>query len=143
MNNESRCVFSEGSVLLPDGYKEQTINILISPTGHAVNISRDDKAKDLSFEEYILNQKALLQRSLKEWQLLEEKPSILGQDLIQGYLISSRYRPNKKQQVYQIQAVYPLTDTQVLIFTMSSPHAFNDTQWTWMNTLLSSFQPRG
>ncbi|HGM9886701.1 TPA: DcrB-related protein [Proteus mirabilis] len=78
MNNESRCVFSEGSVLLPDGYKEQTINILISPTGHAVNISRDDKAKDLSFEEYILNQKALLQRSLKEWQLLEEKPSMLG-----------------------------------------------------------------
>ncbi|MGR6439144.1 DcrB-related protein [Proteus mirabilis] len=74
MNNESRCVFSEGSVLLPDGYKEQTINILISPTGHAVNISRDDKAKDLSFEEYILNQKALLQRSLKEWQLLEENP---------------------------------------------------------------------
>lgn len=55
---------------------------------------------------------------------------MLGQDLIQGYLISSRYRPNKKQQVYQIQAVYPLTDTQVLIFTMSSPHAFNDTQWT-------------
>ncbi|HGM9886702.1 TPA: hypothetical protein ACKRET_000653 [Proteus mirabilis] len=42
-----------------------------------------------------------------------------------------------------MQAVYPLTDTQVLIFTMSSPHAFNDTQWTWMNTLLSSFQPRG
>lgn len=41
MNNESRCIFSEGSVLLPDGYKEQTINILISPTGHVRSISHE------------------------------------------------------------------------------------------------------
>ncbi|HEM8303702.1 TPA: DcrB-related protein, partial [Providencia stuartii] len=46
MITESRCVFSEGSVTLPDGYKEQTVNILISPTGNAVNISRDDKPAD-------------------------------------------------------------------------------------------------
>ena len=143
MITESRCVFSEGSVTLPDGYKEQTVNILISPTGNAVNISRDDKPADETFDDYVARQKQLLQRSLKDWQLLEEKPSVLGLDGIHGYLISSRYRPNKKQQVYQIQAVYPLSDTQTLIFTMSSPNAFNDKQWAWMNTLLLSFQPRG
>ncbi|WP_285316692.1 DUF1795 domain-containing protein [Providencia rettgeri] len=143
MSHETRCIFSEGSVILPEGYKEQTVNILISPTGNAVNISRDDKPADETFDDYVARQKQLLQRALKDWQLLEEKPSVLGEDGIHGHLISSRYRPNKKQQVYQIQAVYPFSDTQTLIFTMSSPNAFNDEQWAWMNTLLLSFQPRG
>ncbi|EUD06688.1 DUF1795 domain-containing protein [Providencia alcalifaciens] len=94
---KQRCLFTEGSISLPEGYKEQTVNILISPTGNAVNISRDDKPADETFDDYVVCQKPLLQRSQKDWQLLEEKPSVLGRDGIHGYLISSRYRPNKKQ----------------------------------------------
>ncbi len=66
MSHETRCIFSEGSVILPEGYKEQTVNILISPTGNAVNISRDDKPTDETFDDYVARQKQLLQRALKD-----------------------------------------------------------------------------
>ncbi len=41
MDNQARCRFTEGSILLPEGYQEQTVNILIAPEAPALNISRD------------------------------------------------------------------------------------------------------
>ncbi|MDX7986531.1 DUF1795 domain-containing protein, partial [Xenorhabdus sp. 12] len=104
METRSRCLFSEGSITLPEGYQEQTVNIIIAPNVPALNISRDQLNDGEDLAGYLTRQKALLKNGLKDWQLLEEHPAILGDNLLQGSLLLSRYRPKKGQQVYQYQA---------------------------------------
>ncbi|MBD1229008.1 DcrB-related protein [Xenorhabdus griffiniae] len=140
MDIRPRCQFTEGSITLPDGYQEQTVNIIIAPDAPALNISRDQLHEGEDLTRYLTRQKGLLEKSLRDWQLLEEQDAQLGDNLLQGALLLSRYRPKKGQQVYQYQAVFLRDESKVLIFTMSSPQAFTETQRQWLNDCLNSFQ---
>ncbi|WP_426576276.1 DcrB-related protein [Xenorhabdus stockiae] len=140
MDTRPRCQFTEGSITLPEGYQEQTVNIIIAPNVPALNISRDQLNEGEDLAGYIIRQKTLLKNGLRDWQLLEEQPAILGDNLLQGHLLLSRYRPKKGQQVYQCQAVFLRDEKKVLIFTMSSQQAFTESQRQWLNDCLASFQ---
>ncbi|RAW96682.1 MULTISPECIES: DcrB-related protein [unclassified Photorhabdus] len=102
MDNQARCRFTEGSILLPAGYQEQTVNILIAPDAPALNIARDQLIEGEDLASYLSRQKDLLKNGLRNWQLLAEKPTTLGDNLRQGTALLSRYRPKKGQQVYQL-----------------------------------------
>ncbi|MBD2794408.1 DUF1795 domain-containing protein [Xenorhabdus sp. 42] len=140
METRPRCLFSEGSITLPEGYQEQTVNIIIAPNVPALNISRDQINDGEDLAGYLTRQKTLLKNGLKDWQLLEEHPATLGDNLLQGSLLLSRYRPKKGQQVYQCQAVFLRDEKKVLIFTLSSQQAFTDSQRQWLDDCLTSFQ---
>ncbi|PHM42254.1 DcrB-related protein [Xenorhabdus szentirmaii] len=140
METRPRCLFSEGSITLPEGYQEQTVNIIIAPNVPALNISRDQINDGEDLAGYLTRQKTLLKNGLKDWQLLEEHPATLGDNLLQGHLLLSRYRPKKGQQVYQCQAVFLRDEKKVLIFTLSSQQAFTDSQRQWLDDCLKSFQ---
>ncbi|AKH63894.1 DcrB-related protein [Photorhabdus thracensis] len=139
MDNCPRCRFTEGSILLPEGYQEQTVNIIIAPDAPALNISRDQLVEGEDLSSYLTRQKGLLKNGLRDWQLLEEQPATLGDNLLQGTALLSRYRPKKGQQVYQYQAVFLLDEKKTLIFTLSSQQAFTDAQRQWLDDCLNSF----
>ncbi|PHM60482.1 cytoplasmic protein [Xenorhabdus stockiae] len=105
-----------------------------------MNISRDQLNEGEDLAGYITRQKTLLKNGLRDWQLLEEQPAILGDNLLQGHLLLSRYRPKKGQQVYQCQAVFLRDEKKVLIFTLSSQQAFTESQRQWLDDCLKSFQ---
>uniref|UniRef100_UPI0036DB79B3 DcrB-related protein n=1 Tax=Photorhabdus sp. RM322S TaxID=3342825 RepID=UPI0036DB79B3 len=140
MDNQARCQFTEGSILLPAGYQEQTVNILIVPDAPALNISRDQLVEGEDLASYLTRQKGLLKNGLRDWQLLAEQPTTLGDSLRQGTALFSRYRPKKGQQVYQYQAVFLLDEKKALIFTLSSQQAFTEAQRQWLDDCLKSFQ---
>ncbi|WP_445494728.1 DcrB-related protein [Photorhabdus sp. SF281] len=140
MDNRPRCRFTEGSITLPEGYQEQTVNILIAPDAPALNISRDQLVAGEDLASYLTRQKGLLKSGLRDWQLLAEQPATLGDNLRQGTTLLSRYRPKKGQQVHQYQAVFLLDEKKALIFTLSSQQAFTDAQRQWLDDGLNSFQ---
>ncbi|WP_426575550.1 DcrB-related protein (plasmid) [Xenorhabdus stockiae] len=140
MDTRPRCQFTEGSITLPEGYQEQTVNIIIAPNVPALNISRDQLNEGEDLTGYIIRQKTLLKNGLRDWQLLEEQSAILGGNLLQGHFLLSRYCPKKGQQVYQYQAVFLRDEKKVLIFTMSSQQAFTESQRQWLDDCLASFQ---
>ncbi|PHM24553.1 DcrB-related protein [Xenorhabdus budapestensis] len=140
MDTRPRCQFTEGSITIPEGYQEQTVNIIIAPNVPALNIGRDQLHEGEDLADYLTRQKVLLKKSLRDWQLIEEQTVLLGDNLLQGSLLLSRYRPKKGQQLYQYQAVFLRDEKKVLIFTMSSQQAFTESQRQWLDDCLKSFQ---
>ncbi|AWK43844.1 DUF1795 domain-containing protein [Photorhabdus laumondii subsp. laumondii] len=140
MDNHLRCRFSEGSITLPEGYQEQTVNIITAPNAPALNISRDSLDEGESLTDYLVRQKELLKKGLRDWQLLDEQPAVLGDNLLSGTALFSRYRPKKEQQVYQYQAVFLLDDRKALIFTLSAHQALSESERQWLDGCLKSFQ---
>ncbi|MBD2795493.1 DUF1795 domain-containing protein [Xenorhabdus sp. 18] len=140
METRPRCLFTEGSITLPEGHQEQTVNIIIAPNVPALNISRDQLNEGEDLTGYLIRQKTLLKNGLKDWQLLEEKEAALGDNLLHGHLLLSRYRPKKGQQVYQCQAVFLRDEKKVLIFTLSSQQALTESQRQWLDDCLKSFR---
>ncbi len=126
--------------MLPAGYQEQTVNIITAPDAPVLNISRDSLTEGEDLASYLTRQKSLLKKGLRDWQLLEEQPAILGDNLLQGIALFSRYRPQKGQQVYQYQAVFLSDEKKALIFTLSSRQVFTEVQRQWLDDCLKSFQ---
>ncbi|WP_228902506.1 DcrB-related protein [Photorhabdus bodei] len=77
---------------------------------------------------------------MRDWQLLDEQPAVLGDNLLSGTALFSRYRPKKEQQVYQYQAVFLLDDRKALIFTLSAHQALSESERQWLDGCLKSFQ---
>lgn len=136
----TRCSFTEGSITLPDGYREQTVNILVTENGPSLNISRDIFRPDENFEAYLARQRDVLQKGLRKYQALDEQPAELGNGLFQGITLLSRYAPQKGQTQYQRQAVFPLSASTVLIFTLASATPLTEADETFFSGCLSSYQ---
>ncbi|WP_058913863.1 DUF1795 domain-containing protein [Entomohabitans teleogrylli] len=136
----SRCVFSEGSITLPAGYREQTVNILVAENGPSMNISRDRLRPDEDFESYLERQRQVLQKGLRKFQALDEQPAVLGDGLINGLTLLSCYQPQKGQTLYQRQAVFPVSPSVVLIFTLVSNHPLSEQDEAFFVGCLSSYQ---
>jgi hypothetical protein len=47
--SDPHCVLTEGSIALPDGFREQTVNILMTSNCSYLNISRDQLHPDKDF----------------------------------------------------------------------------------------------
>ncbi|MBC3230110.1 DcrB-related protein [Serratia fonticola] len=138
--SEPRCVFTEGSITLPAGYREQTVNILIAPSGPSLNISRDQLRPDEDFAAYLARQREVLQKGLRKYQALDEQPAVLGDGLFHGITLLSRYHPQKGQTLHQRQAVFPVKASNVLIFTLASSQTLTEQDEAFFSACLSSYQ---
>lgn len=83
------CRFNDGSVILPEGYQDRTVNVFISaqPAAAGVNISRDILADGETAAAYIDRQLLLLDQQLTDWKLQERQPVCWA---INCYLVSVR-----------------------------------------------------
>ncbi|KAA5927441.1 DUF1795 domain-containing protein [Pantoea sp. Bo_2] len=126
------CRFTEGTITLPEGYSERTLNTLADTRSvlPPITISRDKLGDHNNPEEYILSQLAILQKQMKDWQQEAHQSVVLGDNLTTGIMISYDFLRPDNLRVYQKQALFTLNMEDILIFSLSkaSPITANDLQ---------------
>lgn len=120
MSDFSRCAFTEGSVALPEGYVDRTVNVLLAgdDTSPSINISRDVLQPVESLDDYVSRQLVALGQSLKGWVFKSREPAMLGGDLLAGEWVRASYLRDGKR-IWQSQVVFAQADGRVLVFTLA------------------------
>ncbi|EOI3546313.1 DcrB-related protein [Cronobacter dublinensis] len=144
MPDFSRCAFSEGSVSLPDGYRDRTVNVLLAGDdfSSSLNISRDALQPDEALADYITRQLEDLSQGLKGWVLKKREPAALGKDQlqVQGECVHASYLRDGKR-VWQRQAVFALQERRVLVFTLAHTRKLLPQDDALLQQVLDSYQP--
>lgn len=141
MPDFSRCTFTEGSVMLPEGYSDRTVNVLLAgdAASPSLNISRDALQPDESLAEYITRQLDTLSHSLKGWVLKGREPAVLGKDVQPGECVHASYLRDGKR-IWQRQAVFTLLDGHVLVFTLAHTRKLTPQDDVLLQQVLASYQ---
>lgn len=137
----ARCLFSEGSVALPQGYQDRTVNIFPPPTAGdaAFNISRDTPQPNEALDAYIDRQLELMTTHLKGWKTLAREAVCLGHEGLQGECLHASYQRGAER-VWQRQAVFLTEPDKVLVFTLSKTAELNAEDEKAFSELLASFR---
>ncbi|GAA3599082.1 DUF1795 domain-containing protein [Gibbsiella greigii] len=138
----SQCLFSEGSVTLPTGYSDRTVNVFSPRDAHAssINVSRDTAQENESLSGYVDRQLKLLEQHLSGWKTTDRQPVALGKDVVSGECISASYLRDGKR-IWQQQAVFVLQRGSVLVFTQSRSEKLSIEDNAIFRDLLGSFKP--
>lgn len=121
MTDFSRCGFTEGSVALPEGYVDRTVNVLLpgDDVSPSINISRDALQPGENLESYVTRQLDALAQGLKGWAFKSREPATLGDGLAAGEWVRASYLRDGKR-IWQNQAVFASAEGRVLVFTLAT-----------------------
>ncbi|HEI3539040.1 TPA: DUF1795 domain-containing protein [Escherichia coli] len=141
MSESERCVFSEGSVSLPAGYNERTVNVLVAGDEYSpsLTISRDNARHGELLPDYIARQLAVLSGNLKGWVLNRREPVSLGNGQWAGERVDASYLRDG-QRIWQQQAVFMLQDSRILVFTLTHNRKLSQQDTTLLRQVLDSYQ---
>ncbi|CCG88192.1 DcrB-related protein [Erwinia piriflorinigrans] len=141
MPDYSRCTFTEGSVTLPEGYSDRTVNVLLAgdDASPSLNISRDTLQPDEAAADYITRQLDTLSRSLKGWVLKGREPAALGEEQLPGESVFASYLRDG-QRIWQRQAVFALAEGRVLVFTLAQPRKLSPQDDALLQQVLASYR---
>lgn len=136
------CRFTEGTITLPEGYCERTLNTLADTRSvlPPITISRDKLGDHNNPEEYILSQLAILQKQMKDWQQEAHQPVVLGNNLTTGIMISYDFLRPDNLRLYQKQALFTLNMEDILIFSLSKASPITSTDMQLFSDTLKSFR---
>lgn len=136
------CRFTEGTITLPEGYCERTLNTLADTRSvlPPITISRDKLGDHNNPEEYILSQLAILQKQMKDWQQEAHQPVVLGDNLTTGIMISYDFLRPDNLRLYQKQAVFTLNMEDILIFSVSKASPITAPDIQLFSDTLKSFR---
>lgn len=136
------CRFTEGTITLPEGYCERTLNKLADTRSvlPPITISRDKLGDHNNPEEYILSQLAILQKQMKDWQQEAHQPVVLGDNLTTGIMISYDFLRPDNLRLYQKQALFTLNMEDILIFSLSKASPITSTDIQLFSDTLKSFR---
>lgn len=136
------CRFTEGTITLPEGYCERTLNTLADTRSvlPPITISRDKLGDHNNPEEYILSQLAILQKQMKDWQQEAHQPVVLGDNLTTGIMISYDFLRPDNLRLYQKQALFTLNMEDILIFSLSKASPISSTDMQLFSDTLKSFR---
>jgi len=136
------CRFTEGTITLPEGYCERTLNTLADTRSvlPPITISRDKLGDHNNPEEYILSQLAILQKQMKDWQQEAHQPVVLGDNLTTGIMISYDFLRPDNLRLYQKQALFTLNMEDILIFSLSKASPITATDLQLFSDTLKSFR---
>lgn len=136
------CRFTEGTITLPEGYCERTLNTLADTRSALppITISRDKLGNHNNPEEYILSQLAILQKQMKDWQQESHQPVTLGNNLTTGIMITYDFLRPDNLRLYQKQAVFTLNMEDILIFSLSKASIITATDIQLFSDTLKSFR---
>ncbi|BES86833.1 hypothetical protein PEC302107_30620 [Pectobacterium araliae] len=139
-NSSACCIFTEGRITLPDGYRDRTVNALVpEKEGEpAFTVARDSLEAGESRSDYIERQLTLMSQHLKGWKTLARDAIWLGSHLLEGETISASYL-REGRRMWQQQAVFALDNAQILVFTLSKTAPLSATDASQLNALLGSF----
>lgn len=141
MSDFSRCAFTEGSVALPAGYIDRTVNVLLAgdELSPSISISRDTLQPAEALDGYVSRQLAALGQSLKGWVLKSREPAMLGGDLLDGECVRASYLRDGKR-IWQSQAVFALADGLVLVFTLAMARKLTPQDDALLQHVLNSYR---
>ncbi|AWO79195.1 MULTISPECIES: DcrB-related protein [Serratia] len=141
MSALSRCAFSEGSVALPEGYADRTVNVLLAgdDVSPSVNISRDALQPAENLEGYVTRQLDALAQGLKGWAFKSREPASLGDGLAAGEWVRASYLRDGKR-IWQNQAVFALAEGRVLVFTLAMARKLTPQDDALLQQVLSSYR---
>ncbi|WP_370417126.1 DcrB-related protein (plasmid) [Pantoea vagans] len=136
------CRFTEGTITLPEGYCERTLNTLADTRSvlPPITISRDKLGDHNNPEEYILSQLAILQKQMKDWQQEAHQPVVLGDNLTTGIMISYNFLRPDNLRLYQKQALFTLNMEDILIFSLSKASPITAADLQLFSDTLKSFR---
>jgi len=136
------CRFSEGTITLPEGYHERTLNTLADPRSvlPPITISRDKLGSHNNVEEYIDSQLAILKKQMTDWQQGPHEIAVLGENLTSGVMISYDFNRGDSMRLYQKQAIFTLNMEDLLIFSLSKASPLTDEEAQRFTDMLRSFQ---
>ncbi|WP_278495734.1 DcrB-related protein [Pantoea vagans] len=136
------CRFTEGTITLPEGYCERTLNTLADTRSvlPPITISRDKLGDHNNPEEYILSQLAILQKQMKDWQQEAHQPVVLGDNLTTGIMISYDFLRPDNLRLYQKQALFTLNMEDILIFSLSKASPITAADIQLFSDTLKSFR---
>lgn len=136
------CRFTEGTITLPQGYCERTLNTLADTRSvlPPITISRDKLGDHNNPEEYILSQLAILQKQMKDWQQEAHQPVVLGDNLTTGIMISYDFLRPDNLRLYQKQALFTLNMEDILIFSLSKASPITAADLQLFSDTLKSFR---
>lgn len=137
----SRCAFTEGSVSLPEGYVDRTVNVLLASDdiSPSINISRDVLQPAETLNDYISRQLAALGQSLKGWAFKSREPALLGSDHLVGEWIRASYLRDGKR-IWQSQAVFAQAEGRVLVFTLAMARKLTQQDDELLQQVLDSYR---
>ncbi|EMH5179569.1 DUF1795 domain-containing protein [Serratia marcescens] len=141
MSALSRCAFSEGSVALPEGYADRTVNVLLAgdDVSPSINISRDVLQPAENLEGYVTRQLDALAQGLKGWAFKSREPATLGDGLTAGEWVRASYLRDGKR-IWQNQAVFALAEGRVLVFTLAMARKLTPQDDALLLQVLSSYR---
>ncbi|MFK3774261.1 DcrB-related protein [Pseudomonas sp. NPDC089406] len=136
------CTFNEGSVSVPSGYRDNTVNALVpgGAGGAAFNIARDCLEADEALQAYVERQLKLMRQHLSGWQQRDRLDAWLGEQRLPGLRVQATYLRGQ-QRIDQVQAVFSPVPGQVLVFTASRSDNLHEHDLETFDALLSSFVP--
>ncbi|ELY3469269.1 DUF1795 domain-containing protein [Cronobacter malonaticus] len=134
-------LFNEGSISLPEGYQDRTVNVFVQPAAGApsFNISRDALQPREILSAYIDRQLLLMQQHMKGWSHELRDSAVLGDNLLHGEIVHASYLRDGKR-IWQQQAVFNIQDAHILVITMSSPTKLTERDNLLFMELLRSFR---
>lgn len=136
------CRFTEGTITLPQGYCERTLNTLADTRSGLppITISRDRLGDHNNPEEYILSQLNILKKQMKDWKQDVHQSVTLGDNLSTGIMISYNFLRPDNLRFYQKQAVFTLNMEDILIFSLSKASLITTTEIQLFSGILQSFR---
>lgn len=116
-----RCRFTEGSITLPQGYQDKTVNIFTSTKHDApgISISRDILKADQTLTDYVSQQLEQLQKQMKKWEQGSRQTIAATDTLPEGERVCASYSSLNDQRIWQIQAIFVLQHNRILVFTLT------------------------
>lgn len=138
--------FHEGHISLPDGFEDRTTNVFvpanteISPN---LSIARDRFEAHETLKVYVTRQIGILKSRIAGHRVVQRTSVTLGQNeaALEGEQIDAEYK-NGGKLIRQRQAAFLIAPQRVLIFSASSPRAFDASFESLWQGWLASFQPR-
>jgi hypothetical protein len=138
MPDPTRFHFDEGSLVVPPGYEDRTVNSFVPADpqrGPNLSIARDRLAPGEALSDYVARQVAQLKKRLPGYKASTPVAIALEGAGLSGLVVQASYRSGAAT-VHQRQAVFPITQERALVFTMSSPRPLDvtaDALWTaWL-----------
>ncbi|ATJ88279.1 DUF1795 domain-containing protein [Ralstonia solanacearum] len=129
-NDTDRIHFHEGSIALPPGFEDRTTNLFVPAdpaTQPNLSVARDWLKDGEALAAYVDRQLGVLKARMPGHRLLSRQAEQLGPDArgLDGERIDATYRSGS-QTIRQRQAVFVVAPRRALIFTASSPAAFDE-----------------
>ena len=142
MSND-RCIFKEGSLAIPQGFIDRTVNILADARSlqPPVNVSRDNLPAGAQLSDYITQQLGELQRNVTGWEEQAITEVVLGENDCTGIGLHYSFLHPDTRRIWQTQAVFDRGNGAILVFSTSKAAEFTPEEKANFLQIIQSFRP--